>query len=73
MALNRSHSSRAMRGENRDGRAEQKNKHIAILRRANGREVKRRTVDSYYKAKQVQDSWEEIYDDTYYVEIVKAR
>jgi len=42
-----------------------------ILRRSNGRIVKISTRESYYAAKQLQDKWEEKYDDSYYVEIVK--
>jgi len=42
-----------------------------ILRRNNGRVVKISTRESYYAAKLLRDKWEDKYDETYYVEIVK--
>ncbi len=44
-----------------------------ILRRANGRFVKEKEVNSRYAAKEQRRRWEERYDATYYVEIVRPQ
>jgi hypothetical protein len=44
-------------------------KYEVILKRANGQYVKSRKFVTKYKAKQQKMTWEQTYDETYYVEI----
>lgn len=44
-----------------------------VLRRANGRFVKETETNSKYSAKEQKRRWEEKYDATYRVEIVKPQ